>query len=155
MVENHKIGMTKKCPTCNTVKSIEAFQKNRCAPDGLQWHCKLCRKVIDSRPEKRAQDRARYHTNKDQWLDLHLKNMYGISLFEYKQVETRQNGVCAICQKICASGRKLAVDHCHATGRFRGLLCGKCNQGIGLLQESSELMKRAINYLKSKYATAN
>lgn len=56
-----------------------------------------------------------------------------------------QNGLCAICAQ--PSDETLALDHCHTTGEFRGLLCRRCNTGIGLLRDDKEILQKAINYL--------
>jgi hypothetical protein len=57
--------------------------------------------------------------------------------------------VCAICrQPERTPGRALAVDHDHATGEVRGLLCGNCNRGIGFLGDSAELLESAAGYLR-------
>lgn len=72
---------------------------------------------------------------------------YGISVEQYDEMLQRQNGVCAICQKECQLGVSLGVDHDHKTGRVRGLLCRKCNTGIGLLGDDLESLQRAVRYL--------
>lgn len=78
---------------------------------------------------------------------------YGINYKEYLQLLEKQNGVCAICfNPETSSNNKvnissLAVDHCHITGKVRGLLCQKCNQAIGLLKDNKVLLQNAINYL--------
>jgi hypothetical protein len=72
---------------------------------------------------------------------------YGITVDQYNEMLARQNGVCAICEEPCSSGRRLAVDHDHDTGKVRGLLCNRCNRGIGLIKKSSHL-KRAAKYLE-------
>lgn len=85
----------------------------------------------------------------------HLRVKFGISLDEYEEIFKKQNGLCAICnkkQKISKDilGRKnynLYIDHCHKSGKIRGLLCNKCNQGIGYLCEDIEIIKKAIIYL--------
>ena len=59
-----------------------------------------------------------------------------------------QKGVCKICKKVCTSGRALAIDHDHKTGLVRGLLCGKCNRGLGLFDDNVNLLLKAANYLK-------
>src|SRR5262249_21807941 len=59
----------------------------------------------------------------------HLRRQYGISLDEYDAWVARQNGACAICKR--KFDKTLCVDHCHATGVVRGLLCRKCNTGLG------------------------
>jgi Autographiviridae endonuclease VII len=68
-----------------------------------------------------------------------------MSVDQYKSMLARQNGACAICKR--KSNRALCVDHCHVTGKRRGLLCDKCNMGLGLYDESPEFMQAAIAYL--------
>jgi hypothetical protein len=74
-----------------------------------------------------------------------LKRRYDITLENYSQMVEEQEGKCAICNKPFDS---LCVDHNHLTGEVRGLLCSKCNQGIGLLDENIEIFTKAIDYLK-------
>lgn len=144
---------TKKCPRCKEVLGVDLFQKNKAAKDGLQYHCKACRKEIDSRPEHRKQHRERYHKNKHKtqgYKDITLKRTYGISLDDYNSLLEQQNHTCKICHNQCSSGRSLAVDHCHSTGKIRGLLCQKCNQGLGMFKDSEELLAKAIVYLQER-----
>ena len=77
-----------------------------------------------------------------------LKCSYRMSLEQYEQLLVRQNGACAICGK--QTTKRLCVDHCHATGRVRGLLCSKCNLGIGQLDDDPGLMRAAIAYLSRR-----
>lgn len=78
------------------------------------------------------------------------KYRYGITLEDYNRMFAEQGGVCKICKKD-DPGRKqsnhLAVDHCHKTGRVRGLLCLKCNKGLADFNEDLELFKKAMEYL--------
>ena len=82
-----------------------------------------------------------------------MKN-FGIDINRYEEFLLKQGKVCAICLKPELSKhqsgtlRKLAVDHDHKTGRIRGLLCSRCNNGIGLLGEDIKIFKKAIEYLK-------
>lgn len=76
-----------------------------------------------------------------------LKVSYGITLKDYETLEKSQNGVCKICQKP-EKGKRLAVDHCHETGKIRGLLCQKCNRALGMFHDDPQLLKKAIKYLK-------
>lgn len=85
---------------------------------------------------------------------LNLAKNYGLTMVEYNALLRTQGGVCAVCGKDepQARGRTgkqfaLAVDHCHKTGKVRGLLCQKCNRAIGLLGDDPVLMRRAISYL--------
>ncbi len=75
------------------------------------------------------------------------KRHYGITMQEYEDYFRDQNGQCAICK---TSEKKLCVDHCHSTGKVRGLLCSSCNNAIGLLGESVENLNSAIKYLKTR-----
>lgn len=68
---------------------------------------------------------------------------------EREKLAIAQGSRCAIClRKDGEDVRRLAVDHCHETERLRGLLCGRCNAGIGLLGENPEVLRRAIEYLQ-------
>jgi len=98
---------------------------------------------------KRSQES--YKKNPTKYRNQFLKYRYGITLDEYNQMLISQNGVCQICNKSCPSGYALSVDHCHRTGKVRGLLCVECNTGIGKLKDSVELLSKAIEYIK-KYS---
>lgn len=81
-----------------------------------------------------------------------LRDSFSLSLEEYQEMLDRQNGKCAICDQPETHMRNgklkaLAVDHCHSTGRIRGLLCSDCNTGIGKLKDSPEVLLSAIRYL--------
>jgi Recombination endonuclease VII len=80
--------------------------------------------------------------------DAVIRKQYGITLDQYNQMLADQNHKCAICgNEDEVEGRKLAIDHCHKTGKVRGLLCGKCNRGLGLFYDNLELLQNAISYL--------
>lgn len=77
---------------------------------------------------------------------------FGITSETYSLMLQRQNGVCAICGNPETATRfgvvkALSVDHCHATGRIRGLLCSDCNTGIGKLKDNVTILQNAIRYL--------
>jgi hypothetical protein len=82
-------------------------------------------------------------------LERHMVRSYGVSFAEYDSMLQKQNGVCAICSSPPPSHHKkrLNIDHCHSTGRVRGLLCDACNRALGLLKDSPDLMLKAISYL--------
>lgn len=71
---------------------------------------------------------------------------YGISEDEFDQMMTNQEGKCYICKGDNGS-IALCIDHDHLTGKVRGLLCNKCNRGLGLFSDDLVLLKRAMNYL--------
>src|ERR1017187_3363122 len=95
--------------------------------------------------------------NRELLREYSLMRKYGVTIEQYNQLFANQNGVCAICGKPettvnrkGAPPRRLSVDHSHATGKVRGLLCRGCNQGIGNFQEDEQRMSLAIQYLRSQ-----
>jgi len=95
--------------------------------------------------------------NKDKTRDSRLKRTYGISSLDYERMFLAQNGKCAICsEKQSAITKKsgtshfLCVDHCHKTGKVRGLLCVNCNIAIGKFKDNPSLMIKASEYIKEQ-----
>lgn len=84
----------------------------------------------------------------------HVRRKYGLSREAYTQLVERAGGVCMICGGVQTIRGKteLAVDHDHATGEVRGLLCYHCNAGIGHFRDDPELLARAIRYLEKTHA---
>jgi hypothetical protein len=79
-------------------------------------------------------------------------SFYGLSEAEFEAIESLQGGRCKLCggvQPGRLAGRHLCVDHCHATGRVRGLLCSSCNRALGLFRENAELLRRAVDYISA------
>ena len=142
----------KLCPKCKVLKPLSEFQKHKNTKDGVQYHCRTCRKLMDSRPEKRAKDRERYHQKKDSYLNRYYKRTYTISLGQYNELLALQNSCCDICKQPCSTGKRLAVDHCHTTNKVRGLLCSRCNQALGVLKDDINILKEAIKYLEKAYS---
>lgn len=94
--------------------------------------------------------------NPEKMKAIDLKKNYGITLEFYYELLTKQNHVCAICKRPefaldhrTGLPRALAVDHCHITGKIRGLLCTNCNRGLGKFNDRIDLLQNAISYLKS------
>src|SRR5499426_1627330 len=69
---------------------------------------------------------------------------YGLTLADYRALQSRQGNACAICRK---PARVLCIDHCHVTGRVRGLLCFKCNSALGFCNDDPRLLRAALAYL--------
>lgn len=82
--------------------------------------------------------------NPDKVSAINRRTKYGISQEQYQAALDRQGGKCYSCP----STEGLCVDHCHETGRFRGLLCGPCNRALGLLKDDPIRLRRLIQYLK-------
>jgi len=115
-----------------------------CAKNYIQQG--LCRACGGPREDKSVQHCDKCGKRRKRAWTLRL---YGLTGSEYEELAAYQNWVCAICGKKETSKRgNLAVDHDHKTGKVRGLLCHKCNSGLGSFGDSPELLKSAINYLK-------
>jgi hypothetical protein len=105
------------------------------------------------REELKGRRRSHYVENPDVYKARNLRK-FGITLDQFNAAMKAQGGVCAICKRpsktLHASGKvkDLAVDHDHETGRFRGLLCTSCNNGLGRFKDSPDLLAAAIAYLK-------
>lgn len=96
-------------------------------------------------PERaRAHDRRRQESVRAK----KLAAKYGLTVEQYAEMYQQQGGVCAICSQTDRQGHRLAVDHCHATGAVRGLLCHACNVAIGLLRDDPSLLDAASRYLR-------
>jgi hypothetical protein len=97
---------------------------------------------------KKARD-----ANPEYYFDIYLRKRYKVTIDWYREQFSRQNGVCAICNKsettiIHGKVILMPVDHDHQTGKARGLLCTKCNRGLGLFRDDKNLLKSAIEYLQ-------
>ncbi len=75
-----------------------------------------------------------------------LRRVYGLTLEMYDELLASQDGCCAICRDF-SRGRPLHVDHCHTTGRVRGILCFTCNTALGKFRDSRDLLQKADQYL--------
>jgi len=83
-----------------------------------------------------------------------LEKVYGITKIEFENLLFKQNGKCAVCEKQLhepgvLNYSKIHVDHCHTENKIRGLLCGPCNQAIGLLKEDLVIVEKVWTYLKN------
>lgn len=94
--------------------------------------------------KKRNPDKVKEHTRRG-----NLKSRFGITVEEYTSMFNSQQGCCSICNKHQSDFRRnFAVDHCHITGKVRGLLCVNCNTAIGKLNDNPELLRSALSYLE-------
>lgn len=77
-----------------------------------------------------------------------LRQSYGITLEDKNKMLEGQRGLCVICQTDDPGGRGWQLDHCHTEKTIRGILCLKCNTGLGLFKDNPELLRRAASYLE-------
>ena len=159
----------KTCSKCHTEKPRSEYWKSSRASDGLQGRCKACCNARTHALRKEARkyglpdDDPRHGSNNgylnfgcrcDGCSQAHAtakrKSSYGLTA---EQEATFTNAViCEICLKEMTTGNRKnptrkVVDHCHDTGNFRGVICAKCNLGLGHFEDDVDRMKRAIHYV--------
>ena len=165
---------TKICRICNIKKLISEFFKFKSNKDGLFHDCKICcrnrnRKNHNKRIKtdikykekmllKSKNDYYKHRKSRIKRVKTYdLKCKYGLTPKDYLSLFNKQKGRCLICNKTNTRKHKsgknfdLHVDHNHKTGQIRGLLCGKCNLGVGLFNENINNIKKVVAYLE-KYA---
>lgn len=153
------------CNGCNTTKPISEFSKDRWRKAGFTFKCKICRAKqtknwVKNNPEKvkeanfkSKEKRKNFYSSEEGILSsrkAHLKRMYDITIEQYNEMSEAQNHKCMICggTEMNYKNKVLCVDHNHATGKVRGLLCGLCNSGLGKFKENKQLLLNTIKYLE-------
>jgi len=161
----------KVCAKCLQSKPKSAFGPRKRAADGLSWTCRDCNssynreiyrknskemnaRTVERRrknPTKSRAAGARFAARNPQkikmWRRYHLIKKYGITEEDYQRMFDEQNGGCAICGGTKGKNGRLHIDHNHATGKVRGLLCSPCNVAIGMLRENPALFQKAQDYI--------
>jgi len=122
----------RKCSRCKQLLPLSEFSRySNLEEHDYYYHCKNCQS------------------------DRFLEYRYKISVDTYLEISKKQEQKCAICKKelnlrtdTAKRSKKVAVDHCHATGKVRGILCVSCNQALGFFKDSIENLQSAIKYLE-------
>ncbi len=121
------------CNRCKRDKDVSEFGKDKTKKSGLMGRCKDCCKV--NKPSGSSWGR-------------HIKHKYGLTEGAYNEMFEKQDGKCAICESTPDSALgKFSIDHCHSTGKIRGLLCSHCNKGLGYFRDSVANLQQAAKYL--------
>lgn len=120
--ENRVLGV-KRCSRCKETLPVDKFRDRKGSTDGKEWQCRQCESISDKLIK------------------------YDITHDTYDRLKNRSGGKCEICGN---SPDKLAIDHCHSSGKVRGMLCKSCNTGLGNLRDNISLLERAIEYLKTR-----
>ena len=139
--------MPKKLPPGEADRRKKMRDKERLA----KWRKNNPEKYKQQWQRRKDKQAEYYQNNKDEWHSRLIGRTYGISLEEYNDILSEQKNVCAICKNECVSGKKLAVDHNHDNGKVRGLLCCRCNRGLGNFSDNLDLLRSAVLYLE-KYS---
>jgi hypothetical protein len=133
------------CKKCKVNKPITEYYKTTDRKSGHKTICKECIKA-DPLTDVKKEYMKKYGK------EYYLKTKYNLSKDEYNKLLQEHNHKCAICSvdEVDALKGKLYVDHCHNTGKIRGLLCHHCNTGIGMLKDSTKILALAISYLNKE-----
>jgi hypothetical protein len=137
---------TKKCIKCLEHKPVIEFYNNKNYKDGKNSRCKRC-------CNEKKYEWNRKHP--EHFKKRMLLKYYNMTIEDYNSILIKQDYKCAICginqsetpSSKFVKNRAFAVDHNHSTGKVRGLLCGKCNMGIGGFNESIVILDKAKQYI--------
>lgn len=151
----------KPCSTCKEIKDDAQFRYNKC----VSCHNEYRRKHYQPDPNKRTEYHAKYRRDNKEKIEKYrkenlerarrhrLRQYSGMTLELYEELLEAQEGTCALCPakyRHPNNVHKLCVDHNHETGAVRGLLCSACNSGLGYFKDDTELLLKAITYLKTR-----
>ena len=154
--------MNKICSKCKIDKPTMEFYPRK-YPNGKMTtmsHCKKCATVIHNKYYHKNSRRLNDIRNK-QWDRYYENNMsyyrkkclsrYGMTPEDYDTLFKNQEGKCKICSSASPGGKYkfFHVDHCHTTGKVRGLLCSRCNLAIGNFKDDVKLLESSITYLQN------
>lgn len=132
----------KECTSCKKELPVTNFYKSNSKKSGYKSHCKECVK---------ERSKANYHSpeqNKRRIENHWRTHGLDMTVEKYDALFEQQNGKCGICgTNKNRNNSRFCVDHCHTTGKIRGLLCHDCNTSIGKLGDSKEGLMKAIEYL--------
>lgn len=139
------------CAKCHFVLPLAEFGKSKTKKNGLDSRCRIRKRPTKEQRAQRNPELAKVSNKR--WRQKNAKSYvrlkkYGLSKDDYQAILLKQNSKCAICGIPQAELLyDLAIDHCHITETIRGLLCKKCNLGIGNFGDNIAILKNAIKYL--------
>lgn len=156
----------KRCSSCKIEKPFSDFYPVANGVGGVRPKCKECSRIAEkkkygenaefrwSKLSKQAiklqtdpEHKKKHMLSQRKW---HLKKNYGMTIDDFSSMLASQGGGCAICGSksgVFEPKTRMVVDHCHVTGKVRGILCDLCNTALGKFQDSAELLTSAIRYI--------
>jgi len=151
----------KTCNRCKVEKSETEFYKNCATPHGLTYACKPCCAELRRENRHRHANDPVHKKSRAEWKKDYLRRnpdraavyrlrarlkLYGLTEAQYTTFRLDQKNLCACCQRPLDD--KWVVEHSHKSGKVRGLVCVKCNNGIGMFEDNPALLRLAIQYLE-------
>jgi len=150
----------KRCRKCKELKPLAEFSKDMAARDGLQDRCRSCHSEDSAafrarRPDYIHNHNVAYHAKHRSRLNakrrkFHIAERFNLTVEEYDRIMANAS-TCAICSRSFGNTRdtRATLDHCHAGGGVRDVLCGKCNAALRFFDDSLELLRKAVRYMES------
>lgn len=149
----------RECLSCHRILSITQFRLSSKLPDGYSLTCKACtnrfyapqRKTPPKHcwePECRICERGDAYRAHRQ-----IRTTYGITLKQRAKLLVAQRNCCAICETPFALIKLTHTDHDHVSGKVRGILCQRCNVGLGMLRDDVAILNKAIKYVEAAKET--
>lgn len=135
------------CRRCGEPREDNDFPRSHGKRQGLV--CNVCKTIVARAWHAAHKGDAGYVTRRR---EARLKMEYGMTLADEAKMIADQGKKCAICRGWIYKG-KWHIDHCHVTGKVRGILCGNCNRGLGYFQERTCVLAYAIKYIEKHSAT--
>jgi hypothetical protein len=114
-----------KCATCAKLKHPDLYAISNRSSSGHAWRCRHCEH------------------------DRRLQSKYKISAYDWGNMWSAQGGLCAGCENHLTGGWTTQVDHCHKTGKVRGLLCNRCNTTLARVRDDPCYLRRLANYVEN------
>ena len=143
------------CKRCNKQKLEGEFRKRKPPKSGYYTICRSCQselviKARDKNPNFYSERYNKRVKRSPDYMKIRRIERYGITVDDYENLLVSQNYCCAICgTHVSKLPKRLHIDHDHETGVVRGLLCFKCNYGLGMFNDSINKIQSLIKYLKN------
>lgn len=130
----------KTCSKCKKEKPVGEFYYESKVRSGLSACCKKCKGLSGAAWTRRNPESKQIS---------HRRSRYGLEPGDYASLLERFGGKCGVC----GGSNRIEIDHCHKTGKVRGILCRNCNHALGKFQDSEAMLSRAIEYLRENKTT--
>lgn len=153
----------KTCKECNQSFDLDNFYSYRPRPDAKLYYrstCKSCygrnttrlakelyHKDLEVAREKRRAYRQANREQTNRWKRKQNWKRQGIDVDVALELVNKNDGTCDICKRPPQNGKALYVDHCHTSGRVRGVICHDCNTGLSRFQDNPDNLRKAADYL--------